>query len=124
MLLPGAFYFLRETRLPPIAALRALHVPIAIATDCNPGTSPVSSLLLMLNMACTLFGLHPEEALAGVTREATRALGLSDRGTLSFGLRADLALWDVDDPAELAYAIGANPCVGIIRGGNVVSWCV
>lgn len=122
VLLPGAFYALRETRLPPVASLRERRVPIAIATDCNPGTSPVTSLLLMLNMACTLFRLTPEEALRGVTRHAARALGLDDRGTLASGQRADLALWDIDEPAELAYGIGGNPCAGIVRAGSVVSW--
>jgi imidazolonepropionase len=122
VLLPGAYYFLRETKLPPIDALRQHGVPIAIATDCNPGTSPVTSLLLMLSMACTLFRLTPEEALAGVTRNAALALGLADRGTLAAGKRADLALWSVEGPAELAYAIGANPCTGIMRGGDVVRW--
>jgi imidazolonepropionase len=122
VLLPGAFYFLRETRLPPVVALRERKVPVAIATDCNPGTAPVTSLLLMLNMACTLFGLTPEEALAGVTRSASRALGLADRGALVAGLRADLALWDVASPAELAYAVGANPCTGIVRDGEPVRW--
>lgn len=110
VLLPGAFYFLRETKLPPIALLRELRVPMAISTDCNPGTSPCTSLLLMLNMACTLFRLTPEEALAGVTRHAARALGLADRGVLAPGLRADFVLWDAQHPAELAYAIGLNPC--------------
>lgn len=111
VLLPGAFYFLRETKLPPIALLRELRVPIAVSTDCNPGTSPCTSLLLMLNMACTLFRLTPEEALAGVTRHAARALGLNDRGVLAPGLRADFVLWDARHPAELAYAIGLNPCL-------------
>jgi len=111
VLLPGAFYFLRETRLPPVDLLRAQAVPIAVATDCNPGTSPCTSLLLMLNMACTLFRLTPEEALAGVTRNAARALGLTDRGVLAPGLRADFVLWDVRHPAELACAIGLNPCL-------------
>ena len=97
-------------------------MPIAIATDCNPGTSPVTSLLLMLNMACTLFRLTPEEALAGVTCNAARALGASDRGRLAPGTRADLALWDVADPAELAYALGANPLAGVVRYGNAVHW--
>jgi imidazolonepropionase len=122
VLLPGAFYCLRETRLPPIAHLRAHDIPMAIATDCNPGTSPVTSLLLMLSMACTLFRLTPEEALAGVTRNAARALGLTDRGRLESGARADLALWDIGGPAELAYAVGANPCTGIVRGGRVARW--
>jgi imidazolonepropionase len=110
VLLPGAFYFLRETRLPPVALLRAHGIPIAISTDCNPGTSPCTSLLLMLNMACTLFRLTPEEALAGATRNAARALGLADRGVLAPGLRADFVLWDAQRPAELAYAMGSNPC--------------
>jgi imidazolonepropionase len=109
VLLPGAFYFLRETRLPPVDLLRTHRVPIAISTDCNPGSSPCTSLLLMLNMACTLFRLTPEEALAGVTRHAARALGLADRGVLAPGLRADFVLWDARSPAELAYAIGLNP---------------
>jgi imidazolonepropionase len=120
VLLPGAFYALRETRLPPIDALRTHGVPIAISTDCNPGTSPAPSLPLMMNMACTLFRMTPCEALAGVTRNAARALGLADRGTLDVGQRADLALWDIDDPAELAYRIGAEACVGVIRGGRIV----
>jgi imidazolonepropionase len=109
VLLPGAFYFLRETRVPPVDLLRRHGVPIAISTDCNPGSSPCTSLLLMLNMACTLFRLTPEEALAGVTRHAARALGLADRGVLAPGLRADFVLWDARSPAELAYAIGLNP---------------
>ena len=109
VLLPGAFYFLRETQLPPIALLREHGVAMAVAPDCNPGTSPCTSLLLMLNMACTLFRLTPEEALAGVTRNAARALGLTDRGVLAPGLRADFVLWEVQHPAELAYAIGLNP---------------
>jgi imidazolonepropionase len=118
VLLPGAFYALGETRVPPIAALRAHGVPMAVATDCNPGTSPVTSLLLMLNMACTLFRLTPEEALAGATRIAARALGCADRGTLEVGQRADIALWDVASPAELGYRIGGNPCIGIVRAGR------
>jgi len=109
VLLPGAFYFLRETKLPPMDLLRHHGVPMAISTDCNPGSSPCTSLLLMLNMACTLFRLTPEEALAGVTRHAAQALGLRDRGTLVAGQRADFVLWDVQHPAELAYALGANP---------------
>ena len=109
VLLPGAFYFLRDTRLPPIALLRQHGVAMAVSTDCNPGTSPCTSLLLMLNMACTLFRLTPEEALAGVTRNAARALGLADRGVLAAGLRADFVLWDAHSPAELAYAMGLNP---------------
>ena len=120
VLLPGAFYFLRETRLPPVALLRAHQVPMAISTDCNPGSSPCTSLLLMLNMACTLFRLTPEEALQGVTRNAARALGLADRGTLVAGQRADVVLWDVQSPAELCYAIGANPRRQTLVGGVAV----
>jgi imidazolonepropionase len=119
VLLPGAFYFLRETKLPPIGALRKHGVPIALATDHNPGSSPVSSPLAILNMACTLFRLTPEEALAGMTRHAARALGLqASHGTLEPGKAADFALWDIGAPAELAYALGANPCVGRVRGGR------
>lgn len=110
VLLPGAFYFLRDTKVPPIALLREHGVPMAVSTDCNPGTSPCTSLLLMLNMACTLFRLTPEEAFAGVTRNAARALGLADRGVLAPGQRADFVLWDAQHPAELAYAMGLNPC--------------
>ncbi len=106
VLLPGAFYALRETRLPPIDALRAAGVPMAVATDCNPGTSPLLSLRLAAGMACTLFRLTPEEALKGVTVHAARALGLPDRGTLAVGQRADLAVWNVGEPAELCYWIG------------------
>ncbi len=117
VLLPGAFYTLRETQLPPVDLLRAHEVPIALATDCNPGSSPLASLLLTLNMGCTLFRMTPEEALAGATREAARALGLSDRGTLEAGKRADLAIWDVSHPAELSYRIGFNPLKERIFGG-------
>lgn len=109
-LLPGAYYFTRETRVPPIAALREARVPMALATDCNPGTSPLTSPLLVLNMAATLFRMTVEECLAGVTREAARALGLlSDRGTLEAGKACDLAIWDVERPAELVYRMGFNP---------------
>ena len=117
MLLPGAFYFLRETKLPPIDALRAAGVPIAIASDHNPGSSPTLSLLLMLNMACTLFRLTPEEAFAGITANAAHALGLADRGVLAAGRRADLAIWDAEHPRELAYRFGVNPCLRRICGG-------
>jgi imidazolonepropionase len=117
VLLPGAFYFLRETRLPPVDSLRRAGVPIAIATDHNPGTSPTLSLRLMLNMACTLFGLTPEEALRGATVNGARALGLSDRGQLAEGLRADFVAWDLESPAELAYWIGGNPCQRVVCGG-------
>jgi imidazolonepropionase len=121
VLLPGAFYMLRETRVPPVALLRRLGVPMALATDCNPGTSPVCSLLTVLNMGCTLFRLTPEEALAGVTRNAARALGLSDRGVLAEGMRADAVLWRIAHPAELAYAIGLCPRVASIRAGKEVA---
>jgi imidazolonepropionase len=110
VLLPGAFYTLRETKLPPLDGLRQAGVPIAIATDCNPGSSPLTSLLLCINMACTLFRMTPEESLAGVTREAARALGIAEQvGTLEVGKKAELAVWNVDQPAELAYRVGFNP---------------
>ena len=118
-LLPGAFYFLRETKQPPVQALRDAGVPIAIATDHNPGSSPALSLLLMLSMACTYFRLTPEEALRGVTANAARALGLPDRGTLAAGQRADLVIWDVDHPRELAYRFGVNPCRDVMFGGRM-----
>ncbi len=111
VLLPGAFYTLRETQLPPIALFRQHGVPIAIATDSNPGSSPVTSLLLMMNMACTLFRLTPEEALLGVTQTAAKALGINDRGVIAPGMRADFSLWDVKHPAELCYRVGFNPLI-------------
>jgi imidazolonepropionase len=117
VLLPGAFYALRETQVPPVDAFRAHKVPMAVGTDWNPGTSPLGSLLLAMNMACTLFRLTPEEALAGATHHAAQALGLTDRGMIGAGLRADLAIWDVTDPAELSYRIGANPLHARIYGG-------
>jgi imidazolonepropionase len=118
VLLPGAFYFLGETRVPPVDLFRRHGVPMAVATDSNPGSSPVCSLLLMLNMACTLFRMTPEEALAGVTRHAATALGIADSaGTLEVGKRADFVIWDIDHPAELAYRVGFNPCRGIVRRG-------
>jgi imidazolonepropionase len=121
VLLPGAFYFLREQQLPPVDALRRAGVPIALSTDCNPGSSPVTSLVLMMNMGCTLFRLTPEEALAGVTLHAARALGLAgDRGSLEVGKRADFALWDVGSPAELAYRIGGPPARAVVRDGALV----
>lgn len=121
VLLPGAFYFLRETKLPPVDLFRRHDVPMALATDSNPGSSPATSLLLMLNMACTLFRMTPEEALAGVTRNAARALGMAEsHGTLQQGKTADFVLWDIDRPAELAYAIGTNPCLAVIRSGEIV----
>lgn len=118
VLLPGAYYVLRETQLPPIAALREHGVPIALATDANPGSSPLHSLLLILNMACTLFRLTPAEALRGVTLNAARALGLdSEIGSLEVGKRADLVLWDVERPAMLSYRVGINPCAAVMRAG-------
>jgi imidazolonepropionase len=117
VILPGAFYTLRETVAPPIDAFRKHGVAMAVATDCNPGSSPMASLLLAMNMACTLFRMTPEEALAGVTRHAAKALGLTDTGMIAPGLRADLAIWDVDHPAELAYRIGFNPLFKRIFGG-------
>lgn len=118
VLLPGAFYALRETRLPPVAALREHGVPIAIATDCNPGTSPLLSLRLAAGMACTLFRLTPEEALRGITVNAARALGLHDRGTLAVGQRADLAMWNARQPAELCYWTGGPLVREIWIGGE------
>ena len=117
VLLPGAFYTLRETQMPPVEALRRHAVPMALATDCNPGSAPMTSLLLAMNMGCTLFRMTPEEALAGVTRNAARALGLDDCGTIAPGCRADLAVWSVAHPAELAYRIGFNPLHTRIFGG-------
>ena len=117
VILPGAFYTLRETQAPPIALLRKHAVPMALATDINPGSSPLNSLLLTLNMSCTLFRMTPLEALCGVTRNAARALGVTDAGTIAAGLRADLAVWDIKHPAELAYRIGFNPLHSRIFGG-------
>jgi imidazolonepropionase len=119
VLLPGAFYVLREKQLPPVDALRRHKVPIAIATDCNPGTSPITSLLLTMNMASTLFRLTVEEAIAGVTREAARALGkLNDIGTIEPGKACDLAIWDIERPAELVYRLGLNPLHARVRNGR------
>lgn len=118
VLLPGAFYTLRERQAPPVAAFRTHGVPMAVATDWNPGSSPLGSLLLAMNMACTLFRLTPAEALAGTTRNAARALGLADCGVITPGMRADLAVWDVADPAELSYRIGGNPLHARIFGGQ------
>ena len=118
VLLPGAYYFLRDTTPPPVAALRAAGVPMAVATDCNPGTSPMTSLLLAMNMACTLWRLTPQEALAGATINAARALGReADIGSLEVGKRADFALWDIARPADLSYAIGLNPCRAVVNAG-------
>ncbi|MFX0542854.1 imidazolonepropionase [Roseovarius sp. S4756] len=118
VILPGAFYTIRETQAPPIEALRNAGVPMALATDNNPGSSPLTSLLLTMNMACTLFRMTPEEALSGATRNAAAALGLEDCGTLTKGMRADLAVWDVKTPAELSYRIGFNPLHSRIFGGT------
>ncbi len=119
VLLPGAFYFLKEIRKPPVATLRSVGVPMAVATDCNPGSSPLTSLLLAMNMAATLFGLTVEECLLGVTRNAARALGiLSEMGTLEAGKRCDIAIWDAERPAELVYPIGFNRLHRRYRGGS------
>jgi imidazolonepropionase len=120
VLLPSAYYTLRQTIPPPVPTLRSAGVPMAVSTDANPGTSPCNSILLVLNMACTLFGLTPEEALGGATRQAARALGLQEEiGTLEAGKRADFALWRIESPAELSYNLGANPCVGVVYGGRL-----
>ncbi len=118
VLLPGAWYHLRETRRPPVAALREAGVPMAVATDHNPGSSPALSLPLMMNMACTLFGLTPLEAWQGATVHAARALGLADRGHLAPGQRADLAVWSLDHPRELAARFGHDPCTAVVPGGH------
>jgi imidazolonepropionase len=120
VLLPAAYFTLRQTTPPPVAVLRDAGVALAVATDCNPGTSPCTSLLLALNMACTLFGLTPEEALSGATRQAARALGALDEiGTLEVGKRADVAFWRIERPAELCYGMGANPCAGVLHRGKL-----
>lgn len=118
VILPGAFYTLRETQMPPVEAFRRHGVPMALATDCNPGSSPMTSLLLAMNMGATLFSMTPEECLSGVTRHAARALGLADRGVIRAGTPADLAIWDVESPAELSYRIGFNPLWKRIFGGT------
>jgi imidazolonepropionase len=121
VLLPGAFYFLRETQLPPVATLRRHGVPIALATDANPGSSPLLSPLLTMNMAATLFRLTPEEALAGMTRNGARALGLQQEiGTLEVGKAADIAIWDIARPAELVYWIARNPLHAVLRAGRAL----
>ncbi|PHS14439.1 MAG: imidazolonepropionase [Kangiella sp.] len=120
-LLPGAFYFLSETKLPPIQALRENNIPIAIATDSNPGSSPCLSILLMLNMATTLFKLTPAEALKGITINAAKALNIDDKvGSITIGKQADLVFWDIVSPAELSYQIGGNPCKLVIKKGKVI----
>ena len=118
VILPGAFYTLRETQAPPIALLRKHGVPMAIATDVNPGSSPLNSLLLALNMGCTLFRMTPEEVLVGATQNAAHALGLTDVGMIKVGMQAELAVWDIKHPAELAYRIGFNPLHTRIFGGT------
>ena len=118
VILPGAFYTLRETQLPPIAALRQAGVPMAVATDCNPGSSPMTSLTLAMNMACTLFRMTPLEALQGTTTNAALALGLTDCGVLAAGKRADLCIWNAQHPAELSYRIGATPLHTRMFGGH------
>jgi imidazolonepropionase len=118
VLLPGAFHVLRETKLPPIEALRAHGVPMAVATDLNPGTSPLQSLRLAMSLACTHFRLTPEEALRGATVNAARALGLRDRGLLAPGLRADFARWRIEHPSELAYWLGGELLAGLVLGGK------
>jgi imidazolonepropionase len=118
VLLPGAYYFLREKQLPPVESMRKHGVPIALATDSNPGSSPLLSILMAMNFGCTLFRLTPEEALAGITRNGARALGMAGtHGTIEVGKAADLAFWKVGSPGELAYAMGANPCVRVLKGG-------
>lgn len=119
VLLPGAYYFLRETQLPPLALLRQYQVPMAVASDLNPGTSPFCSLQLMLNMACTLFRLTPEEALLGVTRHAATALGLKDRGQLQAGMRADFGCYAITQPAELCYQFGVSPLKQLVIAGSL-----
>ncbi len=120
VLLPGAFYFLRESQLPPLELLNRYQVPVAISTDFNPGTSPLCSVPLMMNMACTLFRMTPEQSLIGVTRNAAKALGLEDRGVLAVGKRADLALWNVAHPAELSYQFGVNPLNTLWINGEIM----
>ena len=121
VLLPGAFHVLRETKLPPLDALRANGVPMAVATDCNPGTSPLLSLRQAMQLACTHFRLTPEEALRGATVHGARALGLADRGVLRAGMRADFAHWRVRQPAELVYWLGGGLCAAVFSGGNKVA---
>jgi len=118
VLLPGAFYFLGEEQMPPVDVLRSQGISIAIATDLNPGSSPINSPHIAMNMACVLFGLNPEEALCGMTRNAAKVLGMQgDRGVLREGSSADLVLWDIDHPSELSYWIGPNPCGAVVQAG-------
>jgi imidazolonepropionase len=119
VLLPGAFYFLRDGHPPPVGSFREAGVPMAVATDLNPGSSPLNSLLTAMNLSCVLFRLTPEEALRGATIHAARALGLHDEiGTLEKGKTADLALWEVGHPRELSYWVGKNPCKGVVKDGE------
>ena len=120
-LLPGAFYYLRETQRPPIEQLRALDIPVAIATDCNPGTSPIASLITVMNMACTLFGLTSDEVLRAVTCNAARALGFKDRGVLKEGTRADLAIWRLRHPEQLCSEVGMHVPQEVIVGGETIA---
>jgi len=120
VLLPGAFYTLKETQLPPMQAMYKHNVAIALSTDCNPGTSPLTSLLMTLNMGCTLFSMTPEQALAGITTHAAKALGLDNKGRIEIGLDADLTLWDIERPADLAYQMGLNPIEEVMVGGQIV----
>ncbi len=121
VLLPAAFYYLREKQLPPIDWFRQHNVPMALATDCNPGSAPCTSLLLVLNMGCTLFQMTPEEVLKGVTIHAAKALGMENEvGSLSIGKRADFAIWDIEAPCDIPYAFGHNPCVGVVKDGVLV----
>ena len=119
VVLPGAFYTLREEQRPPVEMFRRYQVPMAIATDANPGSSPLTSLLLAMNMGCTLFRMTPEEVLLGATRNAAYALGLKDRGTLQLGMRCDLCIWNVRNPAEIPYRVGFNPLYWRIKGGKI-----
>ena len=120
-MLPGAYYMLGQYRKPPLQLLRNFGVPVAIATDCNPGSSPLTSLLLAMNMACMLFGMTPQEALEGTTRNAARAIGRQrDLGTLDAGKRADFAVWDIEHPCELSYRMGFSPLGSLYRGGKHV----
>jgi imidazolonepropionase len=122
VLLPTAYFTLRQTTPPPVEMLRSAGVPLAVATDSNPGTSPCTSILLSMSMACTLFGLTPEEALAGATRQAARALGVLDEvGTIEVGKRADLAFWRIGRPAELCYGLGGNPLAAVMYRGKIRS---
>ena len=121
VLLPGAFYTLKETQLPPMEALYKHNVAIALSTDCNPGTSPLTSLLMTLNMGCTLFSLTPEQALAGITTHASKALGIEDKGRIEVGLQADLTLWNIERPADLAYQMGLNPLQMVWVNGHLRS---